>query len=1678
MRQTNHTRRNLLVGLALATATAAVLPHVVEGASGTESQCCNVTTSLASTVNDPVAGDEQFFKLPVGPSNVMFLLDTSGSMIALPQCGDMVNNWGSDSTEPLCRWPTTSEKDANGVLLSPQPFPNPTGTTYPSNTTGTCDVSMIPNLAWMADPKFKPDPVNAPNNWADAGGWNALVNDAPPWSPAPAGAPASVTGCTGDDCMFVPTAMYTYADFRKTTSTSTTTPYWTEDSAGQINDCYARDSDGVILRDYSSGSAVPAGSATCPACLAENGYYFFKVRYKNSSGNWTVSPAQIRLSGRWLNNNPPKFLAAKIAIKKVIWLDPNTSYATDQVRFGLSILGSTFNKTAAARLVVPLGPSKANTFPGVATEFAKVRQLIIDVLNKKQLASLNLASGSTPMAGALFNVGQYFTTKGRNVYSIAFGSTYQSSSFNEDASGLAGGTLAPWASGNCSICWACQTSSILIVTDGSPNSEMTWPSSLVGYGASTYGALNNCGMSTGYTGTSAYKNFSPNALWTTYIPPANYTKCSTTPFSACCSPSDDSAKPPSYMPRVSYWLNNPEKSPNNDLRPEFDKLQNLSVYTVSFGVRDRQALSILTATANMGGGKPYNASDKTELQNSIASAVNDVVTRATSFSAPAASSLSTIHTVSSEAYVTRFRPNETATWEGHVFQAYLFDEFMNGCDPTKKPGEQAKVKCGPNDVLVDPNLNGDSDPANDLNICTGVFLVDKDCSIIDEDPTTGAFVKVGTGGTEAKVGWDAGKVLSDPTVTGYRTAVEGVAKSRKMLTAVPKSGGGFEMVPFDTQKTNLDKFMSYMSLDVPTCSRILQAAKLCTTDSNCATYMTAKPYQCAIQVVDFVRGWDVRDDDADGCFGPHNEAATSCLAGEERNRWGTDGKVTDKRTTPLFWKLGDIFHSAPVVVKPPVIEPICDTGYDNQCVATIHSPAFFDGATPDKQQTKIQSDYTACRAGERVDAYEAWRYDIRDRQRVLLVGANDGLLHAFDAGTVVTSATPDPVTCNRAFNSGTGEELWAFVPPDMLPRLKDTLLSHQYLVDGNTMVRDVWVDVNGDREKQKEEFRTVAVLSERAGGTQYTGMDVTDVQNPRMLWTFPPPCSEDAKYMGQSWSDFAPRPPPIGPVKIQLPSGAKDSKGRNFEERWVAMLNGGYDPTMVAGRAMWMVDVWTGTPIWRFTDDDFKAQNSYSSATSMFPIPAAAAMADIGDPATPRFDGDGYFDTATWGDLGGNLFVFRFHEPAVLDTTTGRANNWFAARTFEEQRRSDDAQYAQGRSPIFFMTANSYDPQGKALHTYVGGGNRERIMQQGEGCGPDNLFGCCRAGCSSVSATTTDTYGTCSFTSGFSCTDGKMFHATPTAPTSACAGSVACTAFTAKVDLQFTCPGVNTTLTAGASCDGSGICSSMTDIGVDNIGASFGAACPKNRFYGVLSYGRYSEKTFTDRAGAQAFERSRYTDLAYTGTGGACASTGGNCSLIDTTNAMTTVSGAWPTCSGGETRCWATADDPGWFYEYGGPVRACADCETSGCRNEKTGSSASIVFGCTLWNGFQPVGSTGGTDPCSGTVGLPLVFGYASDYLSGTPTGNCGYNAPPDSVLYRAAQRNSVAPPSGGIFRVSVSAKGEVAYSSLQMDPGAPPSAITPGTRSDIAEPVYWLEVPRQLHDCRHDKDKTGTACP
>ena len=63
----------------------------------------------------------------------------------------------------------------------------------------------------------------------------------------------------------------------------------------------------------------------------------------------------------------------------------------------------------------------------------------------------------------------------------------------------------------------------------------------------------------------------------------------------------------------------------------------------------------------------------------------------------------------------------------------------------------------------------------------------------------------------------------------------------------------------------------------------------------------------------------------------------------------------------------------------------------------------------------------------------------------------------------------------------------------------------------------------------------MAIFSERAGGTQYIALDVTDVDDPgRCSGPSRPRAREDAQWMAQSWSDFSPRPPPIGPVRLAL----------------------------------------------------------------------------------------------------------------------------------------------------------------------------------------------------------------------------------------------------------------------------------------------------------------------------------------------------------------------------------------------------------------------------------------------------------------------------------------------------------------------------------------------------------------
>ena len=106
----------------------------------------------------------------------------------------------------------------------------------------------------------------------------------------------------------------------------------------------------------------------------------------------------------------------------------------------------------------------------------------------------------------------------------------------------------------------------------------------------------------------------------------------------------------------------------------------------------------------------------------------------------------------------------------------------------------------------------------------------------------------------------------------------------------------------------------------------------------------------------------------------------------------------------------------------------------------------------------------------------------KNRKEVVYVGANDGMLHAFD--------------------SSNGEEMWAFIPPTMLQSLKDMIAAKAnssnaiYGVDGSPVVHDMYFKSPYDTAKA---WHTILFVPYGRGGSGFTILDVTDPVEPMHL---------------------------------------------------------------------------------------------------------------------------------------------------------------------------------------------------------------------------------------------------------------------------------------------------------------------------------------------------------------------------------------------------------------------------------------------------------------------------------------------------------------------------------------------------------------------------------------------------
>ena len=162
------------------------------------------------------------------------------------------------------------------------------------------------------------------------------------------------------------------------------------------------------------------------------------------------------------------------------------------------------------------------------------------------------------------------------------------------------------------------------------------------------------------------------------------------------------------------------------------------------------------------------------------------------------------------------------------------------------------------------------------------------------------------------------------------------------------------------------------------------------------------------------------------------------------------------------WRLGDVIHSTPTPVGAP------NAGYD-------------------------------ARLGD--TSYLNFKSQYKDRRTVVYVGANDGMLHAFNGGfwnegdkrfdlqSDAETETQHPL----------GSELWAYVPFNLLPHLKwlvEEDYPHVYYVDGRPLTFDARVFDATDPDHPGGWGTVLAVTYRFGGGAYWIDWDGTGGNGP------------------------------------------------------------------------------------------------------------------------------------------------------------------------------------------------------------------------------------------------------------------------------------------------------------------------------------------------------------------------------------------------------------------------------------------------------------------------------------------------------------------------------------------------------------------------------------------------------
>ena len=304
-----------------------------------------------------------------------------------------------------------------------------------------------------------------------------------------------------------------------------------------------------------------------------------------------------------------------------------------------------------------------------------------------------------------------------------------------------------------------------------------------------------------------------------------------------------------------------------------------------------------------------------------------------------------------------------------------------------------------------------------------------------------------------------------------------------------------------------------------------------------------------------------------------NQATLNYIRGDASNELRNNGSFRNRVS-----RLGDIINSAPTYAGPP---------------AQRYRDNWGNGAA------------------ENITPYSVFRANQRNRKPLIYVGANDGMMHAFDAAT--------------------GAEVFSYVPSavfDNLNLLTDTNYTHRYFVDGSPVIVDAHI---------KNQWRTVLVSGVGGGGQGIFALDVTnpgdfnDETNgaSQVLWEF---TDQDDADLGYTYGE---------PSIVRLQDGT-----------WAALFSGGYNNTVdnvgdgnngdsTSGDAvMYLVDLESGDLIKKF-----------DTKTGMAEDPTGENRPNgLATPAAVDTNGDQIVDYIYAGDLFGNMWK--------IDLSSDKPTQW------------------------------------------------------------------------------------------------------------------------------------------------------------------------------------------------------------------------------------------------------------------------------------------------------------------------------------------------------------------------------------------------------------------------------------